>query len=66
MFVWNAVQARFQYQMAEILFLEWHPHSFHVCIFLDACLFDLLSRSLLYSGLGRLGGVPSNSVYLMV
>lgn len=33
MFVLNAVQARFQYQMAEILFLEWHPHSFHVCAY---------------------------------
>lgn len=37
-----------------------------LCIFLDACLFDLLSRSVLYSGLGQFGGVPSNSVYLMV
>lgn len=37
-----------------------------LCIFLDACLFDLLSRSVLYSGLGWVRSSLSSTVYLMV
>lgn len=55
-FVWNVVQACFQYQMAEILFLEWHPHSFHVCAYswMPVCLicFPGLYSILVLAGLG--------------